>query len=330
MNWLGSGLRLAVVCTLVTGAGLIPARAAAQQSEDSVREASAHFRRGVELYGEADYAGALVEFRRAYALSPSPTALYNAGESQYQLQDYAGALKTFRRYLAEAGPNEGHRTEVEGHVQVLRTRVGHVLVSTVPPGADVVVDDQAVGKTPIREPILVSIGHRRVVASMPGRLPVAQYVDVAAGDDASVVLSLPPSTEIATSFRTPPGAVRPKEAASEVDRGTLRAIGWVSTGVLTAGAITFGALALNQSSVLRDARGTLTTSSVLNHDANLTATYAALADSLAAAAVVMGGLSLYWSLSSGGDPGAHAGALAGALAPRIALAPGAVRLEMSF
>ncbi|MBV9946828.1 MAG: hypothetical protein JOZ69_08275, partial [Myxococcales bacterium] len=60
MNWLGSGLRLAVVCTLVTGAGLIPARAAAQQSEDSVREASAHFRRGVELYGEADYAGALV------------------------------------------------------------------------------------------------------------------------------------------------------------------------------------------------------------------------------------------------------------------------------
>ena len=57
----------------------------------SQHDAAKHFERAVVLYGESDYQGALVEFKRAYAIAPNPTVLYNIGEAQFQLQDYAGA-----------------------------------------------------------------------------------------------------------------------------------------------------------------------------------------------------------------------------------------------
>jgi tetratricopeptide (TPR) repeat protein len=107
-----------------------------------------HFDRGVTLYGETDYPGALVEFKRAYALSPNSAVLYNIGEAQYQIQDYASALVTFTRYLVEVPPGGPHRGEVENNVEVLRTRVGHLTIVTVAPGADVSVDDRPAGKTP--------------------------------------------------------------------------------------------------------------------------------------------------------------------------------------
>ena len=97
---------------------------------DTRREAARHFERGVALYGEADYRGALVEFKRTAALIPNPAVLYNIGETEYQLQEYASALTTFERYLKEAGPGDSHRAEVEGNVQALRVRVGHVIITT--------------------------------------------------------------------------------------------------------------------------------------------------------------------------------------------------------
>jgi hypothetical protein len=304
--------------------------ASAQESEGTTREAARHFQRGVTLYGEADYRAALVEFKRAYALVPNAAVLYNIGETEYQLQDYAGALTTFKRYLFEAGPTEGHRPEVESNVEVLRTRVGHLSVQTVPPGADVSIDDQAIGKTPLAEPAFVSIGHRRVVAAMPGRPAVTRYVDVAAEDNLSVTLTLPPPaepSEIAAS-RHPadsPGSAR--SAARDGSGATLRAVGWIASGALAAGAATFGVLANRESDELKRARDAFpTTAATLNHDASLTTTYSVAADVLAGAAIVVGGITLYWTLSSAvaGPPKRGGGDI------RVMLSPSRARLEMTF
>src|SRR2546423_5985062 len=133
--------------------------AKAQAGDSPNREAAKHFQRGVSLYGEADYRGALVEFKRAYALAPNVAVLYDVGETEYQLHDYAAALTTFERYLAEAGPAEAHRAEVVATVETLRTRVGRVTIATVPAGAEVSIDDQPAGKPPFEKPVLASIGH---------------------------------------------------------------------------------------------------------------------------------------------------------------------------
>src|SRR5262249_30048128 len=124
---------------------------AAQNSAQ--KEAGSHFQRGVVLYNEADYRGALVEFKRAYEVSPAVAVLYNIGQTSFQLQDYANALHMFERYLAEGGGP--HKAEVEGSVATLRTRVGKIDVTTTAQGCDIAIDDEPVGKSPLPKPVLM-------------------------------------------------------------------------------------------------------------------------------------------------------------------------------
>jgi hypothetical protein len=269
----------------------------------STRDAAKHFQRAVALYGEADYRAALVEFKRAYAIAPNTAVLYNVGETQYQLQDYASALTTFERYLAESGPNDGHRSEVETDVEILRARVGHVGVVTVPPGADVSVDDQAMGRTPIDKPLLVSIGHRKITASMAGHPAVTRYVDVATDDNVTVTLQIPDaggtSTALATKHDGDAGAGH--DAPSDGGHA-MQVLGWITTGGLAIGAIATGIVAAHESSVLQADRNSYPqTAAKLENDAHLTTTYSIIADSLAAGAIVVGGITLV-SMLSGGSP----------------------------
>lgn len=299
----------ALAITLVQS--LPHAMAVAQQEERPIsREAATHFQRGVTLYGETDYRGALVEFNRAYALFPSRVVLYNLGQTDYQLRDYAGALAMFERYLAEAGPNDSHRTELERNVNELKSRVGRLTVTTVPPGAEVSIDDRVVGKTPFEGPLVVSMGRLKVSASAAGRPLVTRYVDVAAEDNVSMSLELPapgadaakpdprsPSALVDTSL-PPAGAL----ARSNPGGASWRTVGWISTGVLAAGAVVFGLVARRESSELAAERDRFPPSTTaLDRKANLTTTFAVVADSCAAAALIVGGLTLYSTLGSGGE-----------------------------
>src|SRR3954470_1135036 len=121
------------------------------------REASAHFQRGVDLYNDGDFRGALVEFKKAYGISPRANVLYDVGQCEFQLLDYASALKTMERYLAETGANAAHRGEVENTVEILRGRVGRIALTTDAADCDVTIDEQPAGQTPLGAVVLVSV-----------------------------------------------------------------------------------------------------------------------------------------------------------------------------
>jgi hypothetical protein len=324
-----SAHRPRVVLTAVVAAVFLVApalRAADPDAGGNTREAAKHFQRGVALYGETDYRAALVEFKRAYSIAPNAAVLYNVGETEFQLQDYAAALTTLQQYLAESSPSDSHRAEVEGSVEVLRARVGHVTVLTSPPGADVAIDDQAVGKTPFERPVLVSIGHRKVIASMPGRPPVTRYVDVAADDNATVVMQLASPADTAGTPSRAANAHDPEPTSG--GGSTLRLLGWIGTSILGAGAVTFAVLADRESTTLESARATYpVASATLTQESRLTSTYAILADSLAGAALLLGGVTLFSTLAShdagprvrGGAPGVQVG-----------VGPGSARLDVTF
>jgi hypothetical protein len=315
---------------LVVLVGLALARGAAAQDRDEVyREAAKHFQRGVTLYGEADYGGALVEFKRAAELAPNPTVLFNIGQTEYQLRDYAGALRTFERYLAEAGPTAANRSEVENAVKVLRSRVGRLTITTDPMGADVSVDDVPVGKTPFNKAVLVGVGRIKVVASILGRAPVTRYVDVAADDDVAVAMTLvadatpgaPPQEVVTPVPRLEDKAPQPATGGGS----GWRTLGWAITGVSAAGAVAFGVLAKKESNDLQTARNTYpATTANLNHLANRTTTYAVVADSLAAVALVAAGVTLYSTLSGGGSD-AH-----NQPGTRVSVGLGSLQLETTF
>jgi len=327
------GIFLLAFAAFSAFAALVPSTAAAQESS-ATKDAGKHFGRGVALYGEADYRGALVEFTRAYAIAPNIAVLYNVGEAQYQLQDYAGALTTFEKYLADAAPTESRRAEVESDVEVLRARVGRLTITTTPAGADVTIDDQAIGRTPFDKSVLVSIGRRKVIASMPGRPPVARYIDVAAEEDTSIALQLA-SEETPRADETLQQPVRLPLPLPQTDTGTssgsgaaLRRFGWAVTGASAAGAIASGILAVNASSHLTTARNAYPTSAAtLSHDGGLVTTYSILADSLAAAALLVGGVTLYATLSSSSPTADKRGSTG---ETRVSLGPGSARFEMTF
>ena len=327
----GRRVAAAVIAALVTA--MSPA-IFAQDSGGSPRVAASHFQRAIALYSEADYRAALVEFKRAYAIAPNAAVLYNIGQTQFELQDYAAALTTFERYLAETNASDRHRREVEASVKQLANRVGYLIVSSVPDGADIEVGDQIVGKTPLGKPVRVSVGACKVVATMAGRLPVAQVVEVASGDEARVQLTLPLLAEPVPTAPWPwvPERERKEEEPSppvpaSSSGATLEALGWVATGVLTVGAATFGALAAHQADLLHSAREQVPSpSAVVTQDQRLTNAYSILAESLGGAAIVAGGITLFATLAS-----SHAPPPAGAVSiPHFALGLGSARFETAF
>jgi tetratricopeptide (TPR) repeat protein len=323
-RFLALALGAAVPAAAVVVAGR-PHDALAQQDGSSPqRDAARHFERAVALYAEADYQAALVEFKRAYATVPNPTVLYNIGETEYQLQSYADALAAFTRYLSDAPPGAPHRGEVEASIEVLKARVGHLSIVTVPPGAEVSVDDVLLGKTPLAERLVVSVGHRKVTATLAGRAPAVRYVDVAADESASLFVELPPS---GVADAVMPLGGRAEPVAPAHGSSALRTLGWIGTGMLAAGATAAGALALKASSDLQNDRNTYPVApATLQADADHTRTYSVLADSLTAAAVVVGSVTLIATLLA--PSAARSGSTAATA--RVKLSPAAAHLEVTF
>src|SRR5688500_14271446 len=75
-----------------------PARAESATIDD-VATSHEHFNRGVEYVHDGDLKGALIEFKRAYAVSPNYRVLYNLGQVANALGRYTEAQDYFQRYL---------------------------------------------------------------------------------------------------------------------------------------------------------------------------------------------------------------------------------------
>lgn len=288
---------------------------AASPAGSPVKEATKHFHRGVALYSEADYRGALTEFKRAYEIAPNANVLYNIGETYYQLQNYAAALAVFERYLTETGANAPHRREVEQTLETLRTRVGNVQLTTNVPDCEITVDDDLVGKTPFGAPVVVSVGRRKITAMHTGRAPETRFVEVSAGDTAEVALSLTPLGGAGGGVTRP--GVTARGDAGGVD---LVKVGWVATGTLAAGTLATGIWAYTASRQLQDARHKFPADTAeLDSKSSRAKTLALVADVVGAATVVAGAVTFKLTLSRSPSHEVH-----------VAVVPGGIQLAGAF
>jgi len=230
-----------VVALSLTSSGLA-VRANADENPQ-VEEAHRHFQQGVKYFDEQDYRAALIEFKRAYELSPRWPVLYDIGQTQYQLLDYASALGTLERYLAEGGAKipADRKEKVESDVAELRRRVAKVTIVTNVAGAEISVDDVVVGTTPLAAPVIVSAGRRKFSATKAGAPPLVQYVDLAGGDVRELTLTL--SVEAGPT---------PGTTTTTTTRGnsTIAWFGFALAGAGVAAGSVFGLLALGKRSDL--------------------------------------------------------------------------------
>jgi hypothetical protein len=289
----------------------------------NLAEAQKRYRRGVELVNEGAYESALLEFRRAYELAPTFRILFNMAQVNRALNDYAAALRLFERYLKEGGADvpADMGAEVRRELEVLRTRVSHVVVSSNVVGAEVQVDDVVVGKTPLAEPVLVNAGRRKVTVTGAGRLPATKVVEATATDTIRVQLDLaepgPPPTPI-------PGRLETGGSS----RGALPWALWGGAALLAGGAAVTGVLALGASKDFDEAKGAPLRPGEDDRydDARAKMTRLSVAtDVLAGLALVTGGAALYFTLKPSRAPAesARAPALSAGVGPGGLLVRGA-------
>lgn len=298
-----------------SASGAANASTVANASPSTKAEAARHFKRGLELFDENDYQGALIEFERAYQILPTYQVLYNIGQVHYQLQNYAGALKSFESFLSEGGDKipADRRADVERDIAKLRARIATVEV-TSSPGATIYVDDNPVGTAPLSAPIQISTGRRRLRATLPSRTPIEKTLELAGGDAVKVDLTFEPVST---------GPVAQEE---EPHRSPPWAL-WGVAGALAIGTGVTGVLALTESGTVNDLRtngGAFTDYDDARHKMR---TLSVVTDILGAATIVVVGVATYFTVASGkksssaahapllrpgmlGSAGAHGGSFA--------------------
>jgi hypothetical protein len=174
-------------------AGLASSAAAAPSDSVARAEAARRFDRGLQLFNEGDNAGALAEFKRAYALTRDPTVLFNTVVVYAAMNRPVEALGALETLLAAPGnlsaPRKARAETMRGE---LAARVSTLDVRSNVPGV-ISVDGIEVGRTPLSSPVPVSSGHRVVEVAAPGHTASRKAIDIAGGEAQSLAFELVPT-----------------------------------------------------------------------------------------------------------------------------------------
>jgi hypothetical protein len=248
-----------------------------------------HFKKGVELYNEADFRSAVVEFRRAYELSKNYKVLYNLAQTEYQLTNYVAALSYFEKYLAEGGSalDPTRRQEVEAEIPMVKSRIATVTIRTNVTGAAISVDDQSAGAAPLSGPLLMNPGSHRIVLRLSGYVDAVRGIEVGGGEYETVEVEL---SQLPVADAAPTG---PKPQPS----WTPAIIGWSATGVFAVTALVLGLSAQSESDTLRELKAHPNVSSKELSDADSKVrTVALLTDIALGATLASAGIATYFTV----------------------------------
>ncbi|MBX7193763.1 MAG: PEGA domain-containing protein [Sandaracinaceae bacterium] len=187
-SWMGR----AALVGLAMGLLSVGASASAQDRDpEADARARAHYERGVTLFDEGLFQGALAEFEAAYELTQRVGLLFNIGQLHARLGHAVEATEMLERYLAEAGeiPAE-RRTQVETEILSQRDRIARVTVTSSVAGSHVSLDDVDRGSTPLEAPILVGVGEHVLVVSADGHETSRNRFRLAGGQERSFDIQL--------------------------------------------------------------------------------------------------------------------------------------------
>jgi hypothetical protein len=162
---------------------------AAEPAPAQLEEARARFARGKQLFDEKDYAGALVEFQRAYAVVPSAVTELNIAYVYVQLHRPVDAVDALEIALRATDLPAAHAQAARTALADQRARIGYVAVTTNWP-AGLELDGVEVARTPLAAPVRVGEGLHTLAAIAPGCAPVRKEIRVAGGATETVTFQL--------------------------------------------------------------------------------------------------------------------------------------------
>ena len=153
------------------------------------RAAKIDFDGGKLLASDGDFAGALIKFDRAYEESSDYRVLWNVAYCEKNLRHYARTIATLNRYLAEGEGRLGakDRKDAQEIVQTLEPFTTK-MTFLVEDGAQIFVDNNLVGTSPLPSGVVLDIGERHVRVVKEGFKPFEKTLPV--GGVASVAMEV--------------------------------------------------------------------------------------------------------------------------------------------
>jgi PEGA domain len=154
--------------------------------------AKAEYEAGRILYADKDYANAIVKFQRAHEIAKDPRLLWNIAVCEKNLRRYTRMLDTIRRYRTEAARvlTDEERAQAVEIIKTVEAFVTALKLTSSEPGADVYVDDEKRGTTPLAEPVMLDVGNRRLRVVKPGYKEVSFTRQVVGGGEISLDVAL--------------------------------------------------------------------------------------------------------------------------------------------
>jgi hypothetical protein len=146
------------------------------------------------LVGDGDFAGAAIKFKAAFDLSGDARLLWNIAACEKGQRHYARTMVLVRQYL-DSGQDlltDADRREAQALLNAIESFVVKLTIVVSEPGAEVFVDDEPVGRSPLGVPVVVDIGQRRVAVKKAGFKDTAQLLVVGGSADARVEVTLEP------------------------------------------------------------------------------------------------------------------------------------------
>lgn len=122
------------------------------------------------LYGDKDFASAIAKFQRAYELSGDARLLFNIAVCQKNLRKYSRMLATIRRYLEDGASilTADDKAQAQEIVKTVEAFVSELKLTVDEKDAEVYVDDEKLGITPITGPVFLDVGVRKLTFKKKG------------------------------------------------------------------------------------------------------------------------------------------------------------------
>jgi hypothetical protein len=177
---------------------LLPQAAGAQSDKEIRKKSRVHYLRGIELAKEREYPAAIDEFERAYVIKPRYRILFNLGMAYVALNKPAEAVDALTRYLEQGGGEvkERRRNMVEEIIKKQRARIAHLTLMVRPDGAEIALDYEPLGKSPLTGPLKVGAGVHTLTVALDGYDTSETAVSVAADERKTVHVDLEPSFDV--------------------------------------------------------------------------------------------------------------------------------------
>ncbi len=178
-------------------------------SQSLTGAAKADFEAAKVLANDGDYAGALIKFQSSYDESKDARVLWNVAFCQKNLRHYSKVAATLKRYLSEGGPllSATDKKDAQDLIAMIEPFTTRATLRVREEGAQVYVDDELVGTSPLASAQILDIGERKIRVTKDGFRPYERALIVGGG--AEVTVDVPLEKEVHEGkliVEAPPGA----------------------------------------------------------------------------------------------------------------------------